>query len=198
MALKNSRGWWIPLVGCGIAASLVFVAYAQSLGDLARLEEARRKALKGPVKVYTNESLPAGQNDAPPPGQASDEAKPASDAGARPAPGAAAAGTDKPAAPPVVAQERTPEFWQKRIGDAREQRKRNAMYLEALQTRVNALWADFTARDDPAQRALIGVERQKALDELDRLKKDQDDLDKKIAAIEEEARKAGVPPGWLR
>jgi hypothetical protein len=36
------------------------------------------------------------------------------------------------------------------------------------------------------------------LNELERLTKDQQDLDKRITAIEEEARRAGVPPGWLR
>ena len=198
MALKNWRQWVIAAGALALLASVAFVAYAQSLGDIARLEDARRKALKGPVRVYTNESLPAVQSDAPPPGQAGADAKPPADAGAKPAQATPGAAPDKPAAPAAVALEKTPEFWQKRIGEARDQRTRNALYLEALQTRINALWADFTARDDPAQRALIGAERQKALDELDRLKKEQDDLDKKIAAIEDDARKAGVPPGWLR
>ena len=70
--------------------------------------------------------------------------------------------------------------------------------MEAVQSRINALTTDFYARDDPYQRAQIGLERQKALAELERMKKDQEELEKQIADIEEEARRANVPPGWLR
>ena len=72
------------------------------------------------------------------------------------------------------------------------------MLLEALQARVNGLTSDFTARDDPYQRARIGEDRQKAIGEMERLRREIEGLKKKIEDIEEEARKAGVPPGWLR
>ena len=36
-----------------------------------------------------------------------------------------------------------------------------------MQTRINALTTDFVNRDDPAQRAVIEHDRQKALAELD-------------------------------
>ena len=48
------------------------------------------------------------------------------------------------------------------------------------------------------QRAKIADDRQKALAELARLTLDIDKANKQIADIEEEARKAGVPPGWIR
>jgi hypothetical protein len=57
---------------------------------------------------------------------------------------------------------------------------------------------DFSARDDPAQRAQIGAARDKALAELDRLRIAIADGTKAIADLEEEARRANVPPGWLR
>ncbi len=72
------------------------------------------------------------------------------------------------------------------------------MYAEALQTRANSLWADFTARDDPAQRSVVETERKKTLSELDRVKGDIESKTKAIADLEDEARRAGVPPGWLR
>ncbi len=70
--------------------------------------------------------------------------------------------------------------------------------LEALQSRINGLLADFTARDDPAQRSVIAENRQKALDELARLQKEQAALEKAIEDIHEEARRLRIPPGWLR
>ena len=78
------------------------------------------------------------------------------------------------------------------------QLQRDQTYVDALQTRVNSLATDFVNRDDPAQRAVLASDRQKALGELDRLKKQIEATKKAIADLEEEARRANVPPGWLR
>jgi hypothetical protein len=57
---------------------------------------------------------------------------------------------------------------------------------------------DFVNRDDPFQRAKIGEDRDKALAELARVKDEIARGKKGVEDIEEEARKSGVPPGWLR
>jgi hypothetical protein len=80
----------------------------------------------------------------------------------------------------------------------RDQLERNQTYLAALESRVNALNADFVNRDDPAQRATIDSDRKKALTELDNLKQQVAADKKAIADLEEEGRRAGVPAGWLR
>jgi hypothetical protein len=67
-----------------------------------------------------------------------------------------------------------------------------------MQTRINALATDFASRDDPAQRSLIAADRQRSLAELDRLKLEIQQHTKAIADTQEEARRAGVPPGWVR
>ncbi len=67
-----------------------------------------------------------------------------------------------------------------------------------MQSRINALTADFAARDDPALRAQIERDRQRAVSELEGLQKSIKDDQKAIEDLEEEARKASVPPGWLR
>ena len=41
-------------------------------------------------------------------------------------------------------------------------------------------------------------DRQKALAEMDRLKKEIAEHTKKIATIQQDARQAGAPPGWVR
>jgi len=81
---------------------------------------------------------------------------------------------------------------------AQDQLDRSKMFLAALETRVNALNADFVNRDDPAQRAVVDRDRQRAMAEMDRVRKDIAQQTKAIADIEEEARRAGVPAGWLR
>lgn len=93
---------------------------------------------------------------------------------------------------------KTEKYWHDRMDAAREDVRRNQVFAAALQSRINALTTEFAARDDPYQRAQIADDRQKALAELDRVNKAIDDGNKNIASIEEEARKAMVPAGWIR
>ena len=67
-----------------------------------------------------------------------------------------------------------------------------------MQSRINALTADFASHDDPLQRAAIERDRQRSISELGRLQQDIKDTQKALSDLDEEARKAGVPPGWLR
>lgn len=162
---------------------------AQSLAAVAKKEEERRKDAP-PSKAYSNKDLKPAPAPAPVPAPADAQAadsKPVLDAKAA----ADAKGKDK-------SQVRDQAYWSGRITSLREQLDRDKIYAEALQSRINALTADFSARDDPAQRDRIGVERQKAVAELDRLRKQIVVDAKAIVDAEEEARRAGVPPGWLR
>ena len=93
---------------------------------------------------------------------------------------------------------KTEAYWRDRVAKARADLDRAKTFADALQSRINALTTDFAARSDPAQRAQIGNDRQKALAELDRVKKEIEANTKAIADIQEEARKAGVPAGWVR
>ena len=79
-----------------------------------------------------------------------------------------------------------------------DQVRRDGVLVEAMQSRINALTTDFVNRDDPAQRDVIAKDRQTAVEELARLKKAVVDGTKAIAQLEDEARRAGVPAGWLR
>jgi hypothetical protein len=63
---------------------------------------------------------------------------------------------------------------------------------------VVGLTTDVLLRDDPAQRRVIGMDRQKAVAELGRVTKEMAQFRKTIADIEEDARRAGVPAVWLR
>jgi len=166
------------------------LAQTQSLADLARAEEARRNAAGKPTKVYTNSDLKADFPIAPPPTTSPGAPVPSVIPGGNGTPKAA-----EPAAPPNSQDQ---AYWSARMGEARGQLDRLKMFAEALQSRINGLTTDFVNRDDPAQKAVIDADRNKALAELERTKKDIDDATKKIAAIEDEARKAGVPVGWLR
>jgi len=88
--------------------------------------------------------------------------------------------------------------WSGRMKELQTQLERDQTYADALQSRINQLSTDFVGRDDPAQRAVIARDKQKALDELNRLKQTIATDKKAISDLEDEARRAGVPPGWLR
>jgi len=68
----------------------------------------------------------------------------------------------------------------------------------ALQNRADGLGAQFTAVDDPARRSVVERQRAAALEELERTRAEAERLDQHIRDIQEEARRAGAPPGWLR
>jgi hypothetical protein len=184
-----------PVVGPAVAAA----QGRPPLAEVARKEAERRKTTKEAKRVITAKDLPESARKAAstpataeggadaataapagPPGPPSNEQKPAA--------GADAASTD----------DKGEASWRGRITQAREGLRRNEVFLQAMQTRVNSLTNDAQSRSDPIQRAKLREDREKAIDEMERLKADIEGSKKQIADIEEEARKAGVPPGWLR
>jgi hypothetical protein len=177
------------LTGLALIFAIGASASAQTLGDVAKKEEARRKAVKTPGKVYTNDSLRPDSSSPPPAAAAGAQAPGAPDASQpAPAPDAGAAAADA----------KGEGYWKKRMTDARDALDRAKTFADALQVQINSLTNDFTSRDDPAQRAVIGQNRDKALAQLDRLQQEITADTKTIAAVQEEARKAGVPAAWVR
>lgn len=170
--------------------------HGQSLADVARAEEARRKGVKTPAKVYTNDDLNGGGAESgaaapatPPPTAEPSTSKPAS-ATAKPETQKPAPADDKP--------KQDEKHWKDRMNTIRTALARNKILLEALQSRVNALNTDFANRDDPAQRSTIEENRRTALAEMERVNRETEKLNKAMSDLSEEARRANVPAGWLR
>jgi hypothetical protein len=193
MPMRSARGSWQPSL-VAIAGALLFAAAveAQSLADVARAEAERRKSIAQPSRVYTNRDLkpvrvPAAavrdEPAAPRPRAAEDRAR---------QPGAAEASARDPQ------HGRDESWWSQRMADARERAQRSRLFAEALQSRINALTTDFAARDDPAARATVRTQLDTALAELERVRGEVAAQEQAIADLEEEARRAGVPPGWIR
>jgi len=182
-------------IAVGLSASPA--ASGQTLGEVAKKEADRRKAQPQTGKVYTNKDLPASA-------QKPATANPSTESPAQTPTDPVAAATEQKAedgkAPGDKPQgdQKDQAYWKNRMATAREELRRSEMFAEALQTRVNTLNKDFSSRDNPAQRSAIGADRTEALNELTRVKQDVERGKKQIADIEEEARKAGVPPGWVR
>lgn len=212
-ARSSRRGILSPVVPTVLLVLLAVpgLAWAQSLAELAKQEEARRQAVKGEAKVYTNKDLARAGGTTPvstitlPPtsarvggGTQSAADQPSPGTGAAPAAEAAQPAAGQTPEKPESGEKNDEESWRKRMTDLQDRLSRAQVLADALQSRINALTTDFVNRDDPAQRAQISTDRQRALGELDRMNKDIERLKKDIADLQEEARKAGVPPGWLR
>jgi DNA repair exonuclease SbcCD ATPase subunit len=185
--MKSSTGPRIAALG--VALCLCFragVALAQqpSLAELAQKEQERKKALKAvPSKVYSDKDLP--KSSAPPPVASTIPGTPT------PVPA-----EQKPAEEKKDEKDET--YWRNRMAQAREALRRAEAFADALQSRINALSTDVVNRDDPYQRAKLADDRLKALAELQRVQGEIEQSKKAITDIEEEARQAGVPPGWVR
>jgi hypothetical protein len=162
---------------------------AQSLADVARKEQARRKSIKKPAKLLTNKDL----------GSATAGSTPAATGAVSAGPGT---GTAKPAGDADEKKATEPAkdqaYWSVRARALQTQLDRDQAFMVALQSQINALTTQYTNQGDPVQQARIAGDRQKALDELNRTTKQVNDDQKAIADLQEEARRAGVPSGWLR
>ena len=180
-----------PLAGLVLALCSVQVA-AQPLAEIARQEKLRREALAAKAnvapKVYTSADLRRG-------------GRLTTGNVVTPAPAAGATGDTTPTAegaPETPGAPMSEDQWRARINAAQQAQVRAQLMAEALQNRVDGLTTDFTSRDDPAQRAVIEGDRQAALAELENTNAEVEALTQQIADIQDEARRANVPPGWLR
>ena len=209
------------ILSCVVTGSTVLSA---QLGDVARKEAERRKTVQSSGKTYTNDNIKpdpspsiAPSSDAPAASSSSSSAtdksadksaadksaadKSADKSGDKSADGKSAGDkTDKPAqvSADPAARKKEEAQWRERIQNERDLLDRSKSFAEALQSRINALNTDFVNRDDPQQRAKIAADRDKALSDLDRTKKEIEEHTKNITKIQDDARRAGAPAGWVR
>lgn len=186
--------WQIPAAMFALLAWLT--SPTASLADAAHREAFRRQITAKSQAAYSNQDLPSPRpsdvtavNSADSAGDNASE-KTGSDAAA-PAPAVA---PPAPAAP-VVSDEKT---WRDRTAGLTSALASDEVLLESLQSRVAGLQNDFFGRDDPAQRAALGEQLAKTRVELERLKAKVNADRAAIDTLKDEARRGGIPPGWIR
>ena len=183
-----------------VLAALVLCAFAgpaaaQGLGDAARKESERRSRVKGSAKdsnrVYTGDDLRRGapETDAVPAAATSDPTRPPErEPESRNAPPASPAGVGgAPGAP-------SESLWRSRartLADTISRRERDVALADQEAT-GRAYDGPVNSSGRPNTQHAGAVERaQAARQALEKARKALEDL-------EEEARRAGVPPGWIR
>jgi DNA repair exonuclease SbcCD ATPase subunit len=164
---------------------------APSLVEVAQKEKERRAAIAATSRVYTNDDLGGGP-------RLTTGTAPTRQPAASPEPVVTSAPTRSAGEPESAREEYGEDYWRNRVTTARTEKRRAEVTAAALQNRIDGLWAVLTARDDPFQRADIEQDRFEAIRLLETTRTEIQRLDQEIQDIQEEARRANVPPGWLR
>ena len=180
--------WSTPAILILIAS--VLRGGSGSLHDIAIAEQFRRALTPPATRSLTRSEAPGERANATEPHAASPDPTvkppetPRAESGAASAPGAEA---------PLLEKD-----WAARMKAARDTLEQDQLLADAMQGRVNSLTNESIGRDDPAQRAELLQQRSRALTELSRLTEQVTKDRLAIAAIEDDARKKGIPPGWIR
>ncbi len=94
---------------------------------------------------------------------------------------------------------RTKEDWQKMIKEAKENLAKWESKVKELQSELNKLTNDYYSWDDVAYReGVIKQNMDRVTRDLEKAKEELEKAKELIPELEEEARKSGALPGWLR
>ena len=192
-----------PLVASMLMSTLLagstIVGAGQSLADVARKEEERRKTLAGGAKVYTNHDLapvPGGGPSLPLPipgddgGSQADETEQA----VKPASDTSAAQTSEPLKP----REKRPEaYWRERSALIRGRLEQLRGDAAAIEGRMKMLRGEL-ASATPEQAAQLNADLQQAGESLERFQTERRHIEAEWAAFQAAAHQTGVPAAWLR
>jgi hypothetical protein len=179
-----------PRGSAGLVAALLLLATAapaQTPAELAEREAKRRKGAS-PAPAYTNDDLSKGAKASPAPG------KPGA-AASTPSAGAAEAAGENPSA--SAGDE---AYWRRRMDEARRRVVAAERLVRQEQERLNALMADTSPTNvmDPFRLQTLEADRAKAREAVEKATQEQAAAQKALEDLQEEARRRGALPGWLR
>lgn len=176
---------------------------AQSLGEAAKKEqekqEKKKKSGKPPatVKVYTDEDLKKAR-------ESESGAVTVLPENGNLEAGSASSGDDDEVVSgegrPVGGRRRTETYWRDRATRARTAVEEADAKVKDLEARVAAIRNDMNPvnTQDPNRLQSRDRELREAIDALDAARLSADAARKALSDLEEEARRAGALPGWLR
>jgi hypothetical protein len=169
-----------------LAAAVASPLLAQSLGEVAQRTNKERKG-GAPAKVYTNDDLDAARSA--PEGQ-----------GTVSTPGAAAAASPSGPAPAPAPTMDPAERWRRDAKQRRDAVARAEAKSAAIQARIDALMLDRDPVNvmDPNRMQTLEAAKAQALQDLETAKAELAKARQALEDLEENARKNGIPPGWLR
>lgn len=169
----------------GLFFAFTVPGFTQSLAELAAREAARRAAIKEPARIVTDKDLPDKRAPA-----TSGQAPPAEGTPPAPArPSGEATGTDD--------NGHDERWWTARAEPLRRKLRDATLKLEAASARARAILAEANRAGTPGRPATIR-KREAAEAEVERRAAELFEARRALDDLQDEARKAGALPGWLR
>jgi hypothetical protein len=193
----------VLVVAVAAILALPPITAAQGLGDASKKEKARREQGKTPkAKTYTQEDLPTLPPDANEPATDTGESVP-SPAASLPVPSRSEEAPPSATGEPIFEEERSrpaenargdENLWRGRVAQARARVDRARQRHQTL-AGLN-LVPGYEYQDERGRTVISSVEQLQGMTAA--AKAELDAAEKALADLLEEARRASVPPGWLR
>ncbi len=163
-----------------------------SVAEAARQAREQKKEAPRAKVMFTNDNLPAGGAVSVVGGAAAPPAPAGAPEGETAAQKGAAAGK----------KEEDPDSeaaWRKRFGEVREKLRLAQQERDILQRELNLLLVQYS--EDPQETLRQEFDRSKINEHTEKLRQKETEiaqLQQQLAALEDELRRKGLPPGWAR
>jgi hypothetical protein len=196
MIMRRTTRIAIAFAAAAVVAGLPASAPAQTLGDVAKAEAARRANVKKPAQAITDKDI----KQAAPPAvtAAAPQTAPPAAAG-DPAAAAPAAEGEAPPEPMKARDKRDEPYWRKRFTETREAVARAQQDAADMQSRIAAIELEMQdSKLAAVRRSELNVERDSALLALKRFKQNAADLGSELANLEKRAQEAKIDPSWTK
>jgi hypothetical protein len=95
-------------------------------------------------------------------------------------------------------EQKQPDFWKRQQVELETRIAELKEAIKGEQSDLSRLWSDFYIKNIPAEQAAIKVQISQLTNQLEQNKLFLSQSEKQLEDFFEKARKAGVPPGWLR
>jgi len=203
--MKRLTVCWSMLLAFALVGGTA--AYSQDLGEIARQEREKQKQkqekVPKQVKTFTNADLEkvsgghvssVSTDEAPAPVTEGAEKAPGAEAEGV-APDGQAAGEEKEKDKP---EEKGEQYWRDRAKQVRQQQTRSKERVDLLLMKQSGLNNAYYNMSDAAQRDALGVDLANLNAEIEEARQEAIDANQAWLDLEDEARKGGALPGWLR
>ncbi len=97
-----------------------------------------------------------------------------------------------------VPENRQADFWKRQKIELETRIAQLKEGIDSEQSELNKLWSDFYIKNIPAEQDAIKVQIAQLTNQIEQKKLFLSESETQLAEFHEKARKAGIPPGWLR
>jgi len=189
------RAWFLLACVFLSAALPIFSKGPVDLVALKKQEEERRKKISKSKQTINDSNLNSitivgksygfvqMESEAPPTEEGAAETADAAQTGDR---------------VPEVAENKRPDFWKRQQVELETRIAELKEGINGQQGELNKLWSSFYIKNIPAEQAAIKAQIGNMTNQIEQKKYLLSQAETQLQELYEKARKAGVPPGWLR